>query len=427
MTTQSSPLTISVFQASLLTVLLGCIIGPLWLIGSLQESVFFTMVGREYYNAANSLVFVALIPIMFAYMALLNVYNRYHILAIGLVLFSVLFGVCSFYLADPIIGISNTVADPARIFAWIYFFLARTFATVLVTVYWSFFSSVVDISLSKRIYPIVAFFAQLSSLTGAHLAKYVTVLGFPGLTCIGACWLFVGFLLLVLFIQTLSKKQYHYIASSKKAVSQTGLLEGARLLFSSWYLIGILGVSVLYQICIAVMDYQWLTLVSIKTSTPEAMSVLKGVYGERITIFIMLFSLFGTTTLLHTLGVRFCLMLYPIVTLGAIVVSLNIPDLAMMMYMLILVKGLSIALSNPVKEVLYVPANDEVRFKVKGWIDMFGYRGAYAFGSTIISFFPLEFGPLLRYGAWLSFAVIAIWLLAAYYVGTHFNKQTSVN
>ncbi len=425
MATQSSSITISFLQASLLTILLGCIIGPLWLIGSLQESIFFTMVGREYYNTANALVFFVLIPMMIGYMALLNIYNRYHVLAIGLMFFAISFGVCSFYLADPVLGIANTVADPSRILAWIYFFLARTFATVLIAIYWSFFSSVVNVPLSKRIYPIVAFFAQLSSLSGAHLSKYASYFGFPGLTFIGASWLFLGFVLLGVFIQTLSKEQYRYIASPKKVVSKTGLFEGARLLFSSWYLLGILGVSVLYQICIAVLDYQWLTLISIKTSTPEAMSVLKGVYGERINLFIMLFSLFGTTTLLNTLGVRFCLMLYPVLTLGAIIVSWNVPDLAMMMYMLILVKGLSIALSNPVKEVLYVPTNDEVRFKVKGWIDMFGYRGSYALGSTIISFFPLEFGPLLRYGATLSFIVIAIWLVAAYFVGTRFNMQNA--
>jgi ATP/ADP translocase len=48
-------------------------------------------------------------------------------------------------------------------------------------------------------------------------------------------------------------------------------------------------------------------------------------------------------------------------------------------------QALIFSLYDPVKELLYMPTNEEVKFKAKAWIDVFGARFAKAVGSLFTS------------------------------------------
>ena len=62
---------------------------------------------------------------------------------------------------------------------------------------------------------------------------------------------------------------------------------------------------------------------------------------------------------------------------------------------MIIIKGLSYALNNPTKEVIYIPTTKDIRFKAKGWIESFGGRTAKAGGSVINAAFAKNLPEVL--------------------------------
>jgi AAA family ATP:ADP antiporter len=89
---------------------------------------------------------------------------------------------------------------------------------------------------------------------------------------------------------------------------------------------------------------------------------------------------------------------------------------------MIIAKGLGYAINNPTKEIMYIPTSKDVKFKSKGWIDMFGSRSAKGAGSTVTNTFKHNIADLMVYGTFISLGLTAIWILAALFVGTK-NRQ----
>jgi AAA family ATP:ADP antiporter len=54
---------------------------------------------------------------------------------------------------------------------------------------------------------------------------------------------------------------------------------------------------------------------------------------------------------------------------------------------MMIMKGMSYALNNPTKEILYQMTSTQIKFKCKSWIDTFGQRSAKAGGSIVTNAF----------------------------------------
>ena len=59
------------------------------------------------------------------------------------------------------------------------------------------------------------------------------------------------------------------------------------------------------------------------------------------------------------------------------------PSLWVLFSMVSIVKALCYSFFEPVKELLYIPTSQPIKFKAKAWIDVFGCRLAKAAGSFI--------------------------------------------
>ena len=84
---------------------------------------------------------------------------------------------------------------------------------------------------------------------------------------------------------------------------------------------------------------------------------------------------------------------------------------------MMIVKGLSYALNNPTKEMMYIPTSNDAKFKTKGWTDMFGGRAAKMLGARMSNWYKTDLSALLLYGTTLSLGLIGVWLFAALFVG----------
>ena len=71
---------------------------------------------------------------------------------------------------------------------------------------------------------------------------------------------------------------------------------------------------------------------------------------------------------------------------------------------------------------MYIPTSKDVRYKAKGWTDMFGSRSAKMTGANINNALKYDLTLLITVGTVLGMGIIAVWIVAALYVGKK-NQQ----
>ena len=209
--------------------------------------------------------------------------------------------------------------------------------------------------------------------------------------------------------------------------------EGIKLLFTRSYLIGVLGISTLYEIVGTIIDYQMKAAGSFFYPTEQEMATFVGWFGVATNGLAFVMALLGTSYMIKKMGLRFCLLFYPVTLALSIVAFLisfkfgalnQFQILAAIFSVNVLCKGLSYAVNNPSKEMMYIPTSKEVKYKAKSWIETFGSRGSKAIGGSISK--TLVKGGLdavMVKGNFIGLSIIGLWTFAAFFVG---NKNAKL-
>ncbi len=204
-----------------------------------------------------------------------------------------------------------------------------------------------------------------------------------------------------------------------------GLLVGLKLLFSEGYLIGIFGVSTIYEVVGTIMDYQMKMLAMIQCPSLEDYTAFNAFFGVCTNLLSFAIALTGTSFLLRRIGLRVCLLIFPAAILLTLFAVFFSPTLSVIFAAQVILKGLSYAINNPTKEMLYIPTSPDVKFKVKSWIDMFGGRSAKALGAVMLDPLTESLDDLLIVGTCISVVVVIVWIGVAFYTGNKFHDLTT--
>lgn len=116
-------------------------------------------------------------------------------------------------------------------------------------------------------------------------------------------------------------------------------------------------------------------------------------------------------------GLRVCLLIFPCAVVLVLTSVLIYPVLSVVFAAQVILKGLSYAINNPSKEMLYIPTGPDVKFKVKSWIDMFGGRSAKAVGAATVNQVKDTLEGLLTYGTLIGYVWVGLWIFIALFVG----------
>jgi AAA family ATP:ADP antiporter len=84
---------------------------------------------------------------------------------------------------------------------------------------------------------------------------------------------------------------------------------------------------------------------------------------------------------------------------------------------MMVIKGMSYALNNPTKEILYQATSTSIKFKCKSWIDTFGQRSSKAAGSIITNQFASSMIDLVNYGSGLGIVMSAFLIWVSQWMG----------
>ena len=152
---------------------------------------------------------------------------------------------------------------------------------------------------------------------------------------------------------------------------------------------------------------------------------LLGNFGIVTNIISFFFAFFGFSYLVNTFKVRYALLILPMTIFVAVIVTNLVPNLWVYFVFLSIIKSLLFSLHDPVKELLYMPTSEAVKFKAAAWIDVFGCRFAKALGSLLANF---AHGDLKKLHVLVEIPCIIISLLfigISYVTGEKFEYLTN--
>ncbi len=401
------------------------IIGSYWLLRPLKDGIFNALVGMSYQPMAKMMSLLIIVPLVLLYSKLVDLVEKQKLFYIICSFYTVLFLVIAYFLAHPTIGIANTVAASDRYLGWFSYFAIESMGSIIVALFWSFVASTVDPTSAKRGFALIISGAQFGSILGPTIATKSHVIGLPLLMVIASFGILVVPLMIKIYMKVIIAKEPEFQEkAAQKAKPKTGVLEGLKLLLTRPYLLGVFAIATFYEVVGTIMDYQMKVLAAAQYKTPEAFTAFMGLFGQSANFLALVMALLGTSYLMRRFGLTFCLLMFPI-TVGLVVSYVYVnPMLWTVFAAMIAVKGLSYALNNPSKEMMYIPTSKDVKFKAKSWIDMFGSRSAKAAGSGVNNVFKANATELMLYGTMIALGLVGVWIVAAMFVGKTFNKLT---
>ena len=409
-------------QFGLLAIVFFFIIGTYWMLRAMKTALFLKIVGGSYLGYAKFGSVAFLIVLVLLYSKLVDLFEKQNLVYLITSIYGVLFVGITYYLMHPTIGLANVIPGRNRIFGWFIYFIIESFGSIVVALFWSFVASSVDSSSAKRGYPIIIFGAQLGAVLGTIIDLQVGRVGIPLLFCVVIAGVFLVPILTAFFMRLYSSTHQSSSAFSSKEAPQskgTGPIQGLRLLCTRPYLVGILGLSTLYTVIETILDLQMYQLANQVFLSPEKVTEFSAFYGLCANILSLVFSVVGTSFFIREFGLTACLVLYPLTVAIAVCTVWAYPMLWVFVGAIVTIKGLSYALNNPCKEIMYIPTSKDIRFKTKSWIDTFGARSAKGIGGLVVAAFPLV-SDLIAYGSMISLGIIGVWIGSAFFVGrTH--------
>ena len=406
------------------------IIGAYWLLRSCKDPIMTHLVGIEYIPKAKMGSLFVVLGAVYVYNTLVDHYPKHQLFYIVGGFYGTLFCLIAAMLAHPTIGMANAEASPTRVLGWLSYFAIESFGSLQVSLFWQFTNANVDLKTAKASYGLIVAGAQVGSILGPTIATGAHSVGMSALYLCGAAAVGCMVLMVRLYVRRFRPAGG---AAEHKAPSKgrASALEGLRLMGKYSYVRGIFAVSCLFMVEVTVLDYMMKVLAHREfterhpddpQAASRAFTAFMGSFGQMANLISFAFSLTGTSFVIRRLGLRRTLLAFPSLCCGAILVVFLAPKLYVVFFAMMLLKGFSYALNNPVKEILYQPTSAAVKYKCKSWIDGFGARGAKAAGSIITDSFSGSVAALVTFGSLAAGSVSLFLVWVAHWIGGRFEE-----
>lgn len=373
--------------------------------------------GKVFIPYAKILSFIVMGPLVLLYAKLADILERAAMFTVVCGSYSIFFFAVAYALNSPTAGLENHNTSPSRLLGWVIYTGIESFGSLAVTLFWSFTNSICDSQQARAGYGLLVWVAQIGSIGGPTLARmYADSWGMPALMALAGVTVLVIPVVVQIYI-----KQFPPVRESRLVVHQTGVVEGLRLIYHHHYLMGILAIATCFEIVGTLLDYQMKFQLDTMYTDSAQIAVFMGSFGQWTNLLTLVFSFVGTSFFLHQFGLTTCLVAFPACVFFIVMVVWASPTVHVLFYALVIIRGLSYALNNPCKEMLYIPTSDDVKYKAKGWIDMFGARAAKSMGSVINTHLATTEALQASTGP-LGAVVVGVWIVAAFHTGKRYEE-----
>jgi len=333
-------------------------------------------------------------------------------------LFSVFFIACYLFFGQ-------WLDEPGDITVWSFYLFGDLFSTLMVATFFAFLNDSVTPDAAKRLYGLVG----LGGVCGGVFGTSVVSANVSLMPSSGWLWVCVGVAVLIMIVagaagrRVLVSAEPVMSAEATQAPACNAATEGARLVFSSYYLLSIVAIVGLYEIISTIIDFQFTSTVAHYLDGPEIGRHFATVFT--ITNWVSLFvQLFLTSFIMTRFGLGIALLVLPaMIALGSSA-FLFFPALWVGSMLSTADNGFSYSINQSSKEALYVPTTAAEKYRAKAFIDMFVQRFAKAIAVLIslgITFLFKDFSSIPYLGL-LTLVLLVVWVFAARYAGRKFAE-----
>lgn len=450
----------------LFAVSLGVALATFQLITPVKTAIFINVVGTSKEPAAKSLVLAVLCPVLVIYGILVSKMPSAKTLVLA---------VCGIYMAIFLFIAMALLAangNPPAWIAWFLYFAVETRGVIIMPMIWSVVTDVTSAELSKKCYPFFFFVIQIGGILGSLAAIKVSSLGGE----VGLLLLQTGCFVVIAGLTWLACSVIHDDGSSDERLPITGgraaeVLDSATqkvpsadstqsssnsmgkvaweaftcgfaglwLLLSTPYSMMTYWVSYAYLVPRTVLDYENTVLVQNAFVDQQDQIAFFGNIYLISNIATGVIALFATRKLVQAVGMRWMLLVLPLVLLGCIVLLSIKYTLTMSTAAVIVASTMAYSLNSPCKEMLYVRTSRDIKYKAKSWAETYGNELMKLLGAQInlwinndsesFACHPNCFHPGPTIG--ITVVWVALWMVVAGKVGQLYmemdEKDTAIS
>lgn len=308
---------------------------------------------------------------------------------------------------------------------WSFYLFGDLYSTLMVATFFAFLNDSVTPGAAKRLYGLVG----LGGVCGGVFGSTVVSANVALLSYTTWLWLCSGLTVLIIAAAWGAGRQVdtHSVAAEATTAAEppagNAATEGARLVFSSRYLLAIVAIVGLYEIISTIIDFQFTFTVSHYLDGPDIGRHFALVYS--ITNWVsLLVQLLLTSFIMTRFGLGVALLVLPFTIILGSAAFLVFPVLWVGSLLSTADNGFSYSINQSAKEALYVPTTPAEKYRAKAFIDMFVQRFAKAVAVVIslgITFLFTDFSSL-RYLGVLTLLLVVVWIVAARYAGRQFRE-----
>lgn len=311
---------------------------------------------------------------------------------------------------------------------WSFYVFGDMFNTAMLALFWAFMNDIVVADEAKRIYGIVGLGGVVGGLVGATVVR-ANVETFGREPILLSCM--IPMLVIAIIGITVNKlverkeSPIRPLAQDSKPKTNAAI-EGAKLVFSSRYLLAIAGILGLYEIVSNIVDFQLSATIAKFVVGDLEKDAYFGLVGQITGILSIIVQLFLTSFVMKRFGIGVALLFLPISIVSGSLGFLIIPTLIFATLMSASDNSLNYSINQSAKEALYVPTTKDEKYKAKAFIDMFVQR----FAKVIAVVLNLAIGVYVGIAnvRWLSIAAIIIivfWISIVRFAGRKFEELAS--
>jgi ATP/ADP translocase len=425
----------------LLSIYFFFVFGAYTLFKDLKDSIFMITVGAAYIPQIKAISLFLMIPLVILYSWLSIKISRKNLM----IFYSLLYGIgglcISFFIRHPQIGLLNTISTPYRLFGWITYLFLEGASPFLVSLSWSFLSSISHPKDIKSSYMVMTIMSKIGGALFAGIAwlfasnfftfgiTYSDVALYSFIMYIAGIGTLVLPIIIIIITQVLPKGEligYNQEGDSvdRKKQSHFGLLS----LVQNKYVFGIFGMVFFWEIINFIFNNLRLNAAFDNSSNIGQISA----YLFQSTMFMhiigLFFVIFGTSLFVRKLGERISLLLIPILTGIIIFIFIFCQNPLLITIIYPFIGAINYSLSRPLRESLFIVTSKNIQFSTKQWIDSFGQKFSKTCGSgytILLQYIPHQ----IIYNFQIAFFIclFSLWILLAYYLGKKWKSAIKNN
>ena len=401
-----------------------------WLLRTLKDSTFITMVGPCFIPHAKWLSFLVSIPLVALYGKLVDLFSRQRLLYSLCIAYGCACLIFAYFLAHAYANLGlQQIYNP--LLGWLWYLFVESFGSIMITLFWAFVSDTTTPASAARGYGLIALAGQVGNIAGPLLAERQAEHWGTGILAViggGAIFALVPlFYYLITYVDQSQLEGFHAYnekAQEKKDI-QVDFGEGLGLLMARPYLLGIFGIVSFYEIVYAIFDYRFKAFAAL-VYQGEALTRYFGEFGALTGLVAFLCLLCGISNITRWMGLTAALLLAPL-CMGILTLVNMSSNITAVMWVMVFANVLNYALHQPTKEQLYIPTTYEAKYKTKAWIEIFGFRGSKALGAGINVATVLLGNYFVIFSTITSLGLVGTWFFTAFFLGRTHKKAVTHN